>query len=29
MGTKGHDYLVKNLTKDISIKKYTDVISKL
>ena len=29
MGTKGHDYLVKNLTKDISIKKYTEVISKL
>ena len=29
MGNRGHAYLVKNLTKDISIKKYTDVISKL
>ena len=29
MGNKGHDYLVRNLTKDISIEKYIDVISKL
>ena len=29
MGTKGHDYLVKNLTKDISVSKYSKVIGEL
>ena len=29
MGTKGHDYLVMNLTKDISISKYSKVIGEL
>jgi len=29
MGIKGHDYLVRNLTKDISISKYSKVIGEL
>lgn len=29
MGTKGHEYLVKNLTKDISVSKYAKVIGEL
>ena len=29
MGRRGHEYLVKNLTKDVSIKKYIEVIQKL
>ena len=29
MGRRGHEYLVKNLTKDISIKKYIEEINKL
>ena len=29
MGERGHDYLVKNLTKDISIGKYIDIIKSM